>query len=183
MSCSSQVDLADTLKFIDFDKLTANLKFRDQGELSLQAKLPQVEGLPTNLVFGHQVFALAKDRSVVPHGHNNMATAFLILQGHLPRPALRPAGGRRRAHHHPPHDRPHLRRRRALDRLGLQGQRPLVHRHQRAGLHLQHPRHGTSIPTTRTPAASISTPTARSSATTASAPSGSARGEVYKLYG
>jgi hypothetical protein len=76
-----QVDLADTLKFLDFEKLTANLKFKDQGELSLKAKLPQVEGLPTNLVFGHQVFALNKDRSVVPHGHNNMATAFLILKG------------------------------------------------------------------------------------------------------
>ena len=78
-----QVDLADTLKFIDFDKLTADIKLRDQGELSLRAKLPKVEGLPTDLVFGHQVFALGKDRSVVPHGHNNMATAFLILQGNF----------------------------------------------------------------------------------------------------
>lgn len=76
-----QVDLSDTLKFLDFEKLTANLKFKDQGELSLRAKLPKVEGLPTSLVFGHQVFALNKDRSVVPHGHNNMATAFLILKG------------------------------------------------------------------------------------------------------
>jgi len=75
------VDLTDTLKFLDFEKLTAGIKFKDQGELSLRAKLPAVEGLPTNLVFGHQVFALAKDRSVVPHGHNNMATAFLILKG------------------------------------------------------------------------------------------------------
>jgi hypothetical protein len=76
-----QVDLAETLKFLDFEKLTANIKFRDQGELSLKPKLPKVEGLPTDLVFGHQVFALTKDRSVVPHGHNNMATAFLILKG------------------------------------------------------------------------------------------------------
>lgn len=77
----AQCDLPDLLKFIDFNKLTANLKFRDQGELSLHAKLPAVEGLPTELVFGHQVFALTKDRSVVPHGHINMATAFLILGG------------------------------------------------------------------------------------------------------
>lgn len=76
-----QADLADTLKFLDFEKLTANIKYRDQGELALKPKLPQVEGLPTDLVFGHQVFALTKDRSVVPHGHNNMATAFLILKG------------------------------------------------------------------------------------------------------
>ena len=77
----AQVDLAETLKFLDFEKLTAGIKYRDSGELSLRAKLPAVDGLPTDLVFGHQVFALTKDRSVVPHGHNNMATAFLVLQG------------------------------------------------------------------------------------------------------
>ncbi len=76
-----KVDLPELLKFIDFEKLTANIPFRDKGERSLRARFPNVEGLPTNLVFGHQVFALQKDRSVVPHGHNNMATAFLILKG------------------------------------------------------------------------------------------------------
>ncbi len=75
------VDLPELLKFIDFKKLTANLKFRDQGELSLRPKFPEIEGLPTNLVFGHQTFALKKGRSVVPHGHNNMATAFVVLNG------------------------------------------------------------------------------------------------------
>jgi hypothetical protein len=38
---------------------------------------------PKKLVFGKQIFALKKGRSVVPHGHNNMATAFLILNGDL----------------------------------------------------------------------------------------------------
>ncbi len=74
-------DLPELLKFIDFEKLTTNIAYREQGEISLRAVFPQVEGLPTNLVFGHQVFALKKERSVVPHGHENMATAFLILQG------------------------------------------------------------------------------------------------------
>lgn len=78
-----QVDLAELLKFIDFEKLTTNLEFRDRGERSLRPKFPEVEGLPTSLVFGHQVFALQKGRSVVPHGHDNMATAFLILQGNF----------------------------------------------------------------------------------------------------
>lgn len=77
----AHVDMADMLKFIDFDKLAASAKLRDRGELSLRAKFPRVEGLPTDLVFGHQIFALGKDRSVVPHGHDNMATAFLILKG------------------------------------------------------------------------------------------------------
>jgi hypothetical protein len=77
----SMVDLPEILKFIDFEKLTQNVKAVDRGEISLHANLPKVEGLPTELVFGHQVFALNQDRSVVPHGHDNMATAFLILQG------------------------------------------------------------------------------------------------------
>jgi hypothetical protein len=60
-----QVNLPELLKF----------------EKSYRAKFPEVEGLPTKLVFGHQIFALKKNRSVVPHGHDNMATAFLILKG------------------------------------------------------------------------------------------------------
>jgi hypothetical protein len=75
------VDVAEFLKFIDFQKLTTNVKYPSSGEKSMRASWPKVEGLPTNLVFGHQVFALGKGRSVVPHGHDNMATAFLILKG------------------------------------------------------------------------------------------------------
>ena len=77
----ARVDLAEFLTFVDFEKLTKNMRFRERGERAFRAKLPEVEGLPTGLVFGHQMFALQKDRSVAPHGHNNMATAFLILQG------------------------------------------------------------------------------------------------------
>ena len=79
----SKVDLPELLKFVDFEKLTRGIQFKERGDLSLRATLPQVEGLPTALVFGHQIFALNKDRSVVPHGHDNMATAFLILKGNF----------------------------------------------------------------------------------------------------
>lgn len=79
----SKVDLPELLKFIDFEKLTRDVKPKERGELSLRPTLPMVEGLPAELVFGHQVFALHKDRSVVPHGHDNMATAFLILKGNF----------------------------------------------------------------------------------------------------
>ncbi len=76
-----QIDLADLTKAINYEQLIKDVKFKQRGERSLRPKLPQVEGLPTRLVFGHQVFALKKGRSVVPHGHNNMTTAFLILDG------------------------------------------------------------------------------------------------------
>ena len=77
----SQIDLAEFLSYINFEKLTEQVQFRDRGEKIFHASFPEVEGLPTRLVFGHQMFALRKDRSVVPHGHHNMATAFLVLDG------------------------------------------------------------------------------------------------------
>ncbi|MDH3582983.1 MAG: hypothetical protein OER86_02080 [Phycisphaerae bacterium] len=77
----AQVSLPDLLKFIDYQKLSANVQFREKGERSMRVRFPSVEGLPTGLAFGQQVFALKKNQSVVPHGHNNMATAFIILEG------------------------------------------------------------------------------------------------------
>lgn len=77
----AKIEVAELLKFVDFEKLTKNLRYRERGERAIQFKFPEVEGLPTERVFGHQIFALKKDQSVVPHGHNNMATAFLILKG------------------------------------------------------------------------------------------------------
>ncbi len=77
----AKVNVEDFMKFIDFEKLTKSLKFRDKGERSLSVMFPEVEGLPTKLIYGRQLFALKKGRSVVPHGHYNMATSFLILGG------------------------------------------------------------------------------------------------------
>src|SRR5688572_1297989 len=54
----TSVDVPEFLKLIDFDKLSANAKYPSSGEKSMRASWPKIEGLPTNLVFGHQVFAL-----------------------------------------------------------------------------------------------------------------------------
>ncbi len=78
-----EVDLPDLLRMIDFDALTKNIKHVDQGALSLSFRFANAPGGPEKLVFGRQIFALKEGRSVVPHGHRNMATAFLILQGEL----------------------------------------------------------------------------------------------------
>jgi hypothetical protein len=126
-SLYATVELPEMLKLIDFEKVKTFVKPKERGEQAIRPTLPQVEGLPTELVFGHQVFALTKGRSVVPHGHDN---------GEFPRQALRPPGGRRRAHDHHADHRPPLRRRRVFDHFGLQGQRPLVQGGQRRGVHL-----------------------------------------------
>lgn len=76
-----KVELEEMLRLIDFEKLTANMKLVDRGERSAAIEFPQVQGLPTHLGFGRQLFAVKKGRSIAPHGHNNMATAFYILKG------------------------------------------------------------------------------------------------------
>jgi hypothetical protein len=40
-----------------------------------------VAGLPDPLTFGHMLFGLRRGQAVPPHGHLNMATGFLVLEG------------------------------------------------------------------------------------------------------
>jgi len=78
----SHVDLPELMKMIDFEKMVAKLDgFNGRGAMSLGVPFPKIAGVPTKLVFGRQVFAMKKGRSIVPHGHDSMATAFLVLQG------------------------------------------------------------------------------------------------------
>jgi hypothetical protein len=76
-----RVDLSALLKTIDFDRLAAGASFPAKGAKSLPVDFSHVGGLPVRLAFGRQIFAMAKGRSVVPHGHNNMTTGFLVLKG------------------------------------------------------------------------------------------------------
>ena len=78
-----RVDLPALLKTLDFDRIAAGVNYPALGAKSLPVDFNAVPGLPTNLVFGRQIFAMKKGRSVVPHGHDNMATGFLVLNGDL----------------------------------------------------------------------------------------------------
>ena len=76
-----RVELGDLLRLIDFDRLTERAKLLDRGARGLRFQFRDLDGVPTVLSFGKQVFGVKKGRSVVPHGYDNMATAFLILKG------------------------------------------------------------------------------------------------------
>src|SRR5205823_14772138 len=73
-----RVDLPELVKLIDLDRLTAKVKYPAKGAANLGVDLTKVEGLPRTLAFGKQIFAMNKGRSVVPHGHDNMCTGFII---------------------------------------------------------------------------------------------------------
>ena len=76
-----KVDLPTLLKTLDFDRMVDGIDYPAHGAKSLPVDFKNVSGLPKDLVFGRQIFAMKKGRSVIPHGHDNMATGFLILKG------------------------------------------------------------------------------------------------------
>lgn len=76
-----RVDLPSLLRSLDFDRLAADVNYPAHGAKSLPVDFKKADGIPTDLVFGRQIFAMKRGRSVVPHGHDNMATGFLVLKG------------------------------------------------------------------------------------------------------
>jgi hypothetical protein len=78
----SKVELPEFLKMIDFETLKKKLDaYNGKGAMSLGVNFPRIEGVPTKFIFGRQLFAMKKGRSIVPHGHDSMATAFLVVSG------------------------------------------------------------------------------------------------------
>lgn len=80
-SLYKKVDLQALLKSLDFERLEKEVEFPKVGAKSLPVAFQNIAGLPRDLVFGRQIFAVGKGRSVVPHGHDNMSTGFLVLKG------------------------------------------------------------------------------------------------------
>lgn len=76
-----KVDLPELIKLVQLDKLIKGVELPNKGAKSIGIDFARVEGLPGRLVFGKQIFAMKKGRSVVPHGHDNMCTGFIILGG------------------------------------------------------------------------------------------------------
>ncbi len=76
-----RVDLAELTRLLDLDEVARSVKLPDSGAASRGIDLRKVEGLPSPVVFGKQIFCLKKGRSIVPHGHDNMCTGFIVLRG------------------------------------------------------------------------------------------------------
>jgi hypothetical protein len=78
-----RVNLDALLKTLDFDRIAPAVNFPAIGAKSLPVDFSHIGGLPVKLPFGAQIFAMRKGRSVVPHGHDNMATGFLVIKGNF----------------------------------------------------------------------------------------------------
>ncbi len=75
-----RVDLAELCSLVKLDDLEKR-KLPDNGAANFGFDLSKVDGLPADVGFGKQIFACKKGRSIVPHGHANMCTGFIVLKG------------------------------------------------------------------------------------------------------
>jgi len=76
-----RIDLAELVKHVQLDKLAATTNLPNNGAASLPIDFTKIEGAPAKPAFGKQIFGTKKGRSVVPHGHSNMVTGFIVLRG------------------------------------------------------------------------------------------------------
>lgn len=75
-----RVDLPALCRLIKLDDVEKR-KLPDNGALSVGIDLGATGGLPAVPGFGKQIFGCGRGRSIVPHGHTNMCTGFIILKG------------------------------------------------------------------------------------------------------
>lgn len=76
-----RVDLPELIKHIRLDQLSASTKLPDNGAANLGIDFSKIEGAPAKPGFGKQIFGMKNGRSIVPHGHANMCTGFIVLRG------------------------------------------------------------------------------------------------------
>jgi len=79
----AQVELHEILSYIDFNNLIKGFEYPDLGVSTKIVTFPKLDGLPDKTVFVKKIFGMKKDRAIIPHGHSNMASAHLILNGEM----------------------------------------------------------------------------------------------------
>ena len=80
-SLYNRISLEELLHFIDFQRLSADLHLPPDRAAIRQVRFPRMAGISERAPFGRKIFALRKGAAVVPHAHNNMVSAHLVLEG------------------------------------------------------------------------------------------------------
>lgn len=75
------VDMADLLKAIDYDRLARTTALYADHETAEEISFAKVRGLPGELAFAPFFYGMKKGAAIVPHGHRNMTTMHMMLRG------------------------------------------------------------------------------------------------------
>ena len=77
----SKLPLEEVLEDIDFASVSRDVLFAPKGVSTTKLRLPNDE--IRTLQFFPKIFAIDKGRAIIPHGHANMVSAHLLLQGRM----------------------------------------------------------------------------------------------------
>jgi hypothetical protein len=77
----ARFELPDLLRSLDFEALAARARFPSEGEGMERLYFLDEDGKLQALRFRPFLFTLRRGTAVVPHGHHNMATLHMVLQG------------------------------------------------------------------------------------------------------
>jgi hypothetical protein len=75
--------LSDFLKFIDFDALISATELPQVGESFQKLVFQSENGVPEEFIFYKYLVGFRKGRSIPPHGHDNLVSSFIVLNGEL----------------------------------------------------------------------------------------------------
>jgi len=73
------IDVAEIKNAIDFDLLLRNAGIAERGVATAPVRLQLDDG--ARLAFFPKFFSVGRGRAIIPHGHTNMISAHLTLQG------------------------------------------------------------------------------------------------------
>jgi hypothetical protein len=76
------IDLPELLTRIDLAKFQRSL-VQDGGAPSKKLDFRKMLGMPDGLSYTTAIFGMQKGRSIVPHGHHNVVSGHLIIEGNL----------------------------------------------------------------------------------------------------
>ena len=78
-----KIHLKELMVFIEFEDLQRRMELPEAGVRSKKVDFPRLKGLPPKTLFGKKVYGMRKKSAINPHGHSNMASAHLILNGEM----------------------------------------------------------------------------------------------------
>lgn len=78
-----EVSLEELLEAVDFSRLTEAFPMPDRGVHTKRVAFPPLSDLPGNPAFIAKIFGMQRDRAIIPHGHRNMVSCHVVLEGTL----------------------------------------------------------------------------------------------------
>lgn len=78
---NGRVPLEDLIGYLDLERVRPGLLAAGDGEQSMRIRLPEIDAGDRHIRTA--IFSVPAGEAIIPHGHNNLLSAHLILQGHF----------------------------------------------------------------------------------------------------